>query len=63
MVEVGSMLRFLKTCSKSSKAVNKNNTVGSTLRFLKTYCTYCLTVPFSYQCLYVYYHYTETKTT
>ncbi len=31
-----STLRFLKTCSKSNKAVNMNNTLGSTLRFLKT---------------------------
>ncbi len=28
--------RSLKTCSKSNKAVNMNNTLGSTLRFLKT---------------------------
>ncbi len=33
---LGSTLRFLKTCSKSSKAVNMNNNLGITLRFLKT---------------------------
>jgi hypothetical protein len=38
MLEAGSTLRFIKTCSKSNITVNMNNTV----RFLRTYCPYCL---------------------